>query len=152
MDRRREHAVDAARRDGDEPRRDVRHGGRRRAGISGAASYDDVLLRSMQSSYGDSVFDIGDACALPDGEANHLNAVGYGVVHGGEEVVVEARVPLRRSLRRNRPAGLVDSQANEWSAAAGPAAAYAADCGGVGNSPAADGRRRVGPVAVDVSR
>lgn len=150
LDMRRKHTVDATGGDGDDPRGNVGHGGGNRAGIPGTADYHDILLHSMQRSNGYAVSDIGNAGSPPNGKANDSNAVGDGVIHGRKQVVVEARVPFRRGLGRNRPARFVDGQAHKGGAPAGRATAYAADRGRVGNPPSAHDRRRVSPVPVDV--
>lgn len=151
-ERRREDPVGAARADGYDPRRRVRHRRRGGAGIPGAACHHDAPPHGMQCPDGDAVLRVGPARVPAERDAEHPDAVGDGVVEGREHVVIEARVPLRGDLPRNRPAHLVDGKAGQRGPSAGRAVAYAAYRGGVGDPPARGRRRRVCPVAVDVPR
>lgn len=108
---RREYSVDAAGADRYNPRRRI--GKRRRggAGVAGAARDDDVSAGGVEGADGYAVLGEGLGLRGPDRDAEHVDAVGDGVVDGSEHVLLEAGVAVLLAVAGDGPAHLVHGHA-----------------------------------------
>lgn len=87
----------------------------------------------------------------PDGHADDIDSVGYGIVEGSQHVRVEAGVLEVGVWARDGPADLVDREAGHGGASRGDPPGEAAEGGGVRDGSAGDSGGGVGAVAVAVA-
>lgn len=138
-------AVNSARCNGENPRRNVRNSARFRAGVPAGADDGDSLGHSVQGADSDAIDHVVDRIAA-DGQGDDVDAVGYGGVEGVQRVGIEARV-----LIDLRPAYLVVGDARPGRASLGGSVSDAEDAGS-GHHVAAGCRQRVGSVTFGVAR
>ena len=89
----------------------------------------------MEGAYGYAVLAERLRATRPDGDAQHVDAVGHGVVDGGEHVLFEASVAFFLAAARDGPAHFVDGQAGQGRASGRGAGGEAAQGGDVVDSP-----------------
>lgn len=138
-----EPAIDTARGDGQQPRRDVADVAGSEPGVPGRGGRHYPALHGVEGPYGGRVLEVRHRpAAQPDGEGDHINAVGDGIVESREDVGVAA-APVA--------AHIVDGQPGARHRTPGRAGGQAAEAD-VADRTTGHGGRRVGPVPVLVQR